>query len=171
LTAEQRRKIAAEEKRAIAAAQTVAEGNQSKHSTTTKKHTSSTPRQKSNDTPAASSGGRGVRALAFARAQLGKPYRFASAGPNSYDCSGLTYAAWKSVGVSLPRSSRSQYGVGSYVSKSNLQLGDLVFFYSPISHVALYAGNGTVIHAPHPGASVEYIKMSYMPYAGAKRPG
>ena len=84
---------------------------------------------------------------------------------------GLTYAAWKSVGVSLPRSSRSQYGVGSYVAKSDLQLGDLVFFYSPISHVGLYAGNGTLLHAPRPGKVVQYIKMSYMPYAGAKRPG
>jgi cell wall-associated NlpC family hydrolase len=80
-------------------------------------------------------------------------------------------AAWKSVGVSLPRSSRAQAGVGRYVSQSDLQLGDLVFFYSPISHVSLYAGNGTVIHAPHPGKSVEYIKMRYMPYATARRPG
>ncbi len=169
LTAAQRRKIAAEERRAMAAARADAErggsGTGTKHkSTRTSHHTSSS-------TPAASSGGRGARALAFAKAQLGKPYRYASAGPNAYDCSGLTYAAWKSVGVSLPRSSRSQYGVGRYVARSDLQLGDLVFFYSPISHVALYAGNGTVIHAPHPGESVEYIKMSYMPYSGAKRPG
>ena len=77
----------------------------------------------------------------------------------------------ESVGVSLPRSLASQYSVGSYVAKSNLQLGDLVFFYSPISHVALYAGNGTILHAPRPGKVVEYTKMSYMPYAGAKRPG
>ena len=73
--------------------------------------------------------------------------------------------------MSLPRSSRSQYGAGSSVSRSNLQPGDLVFFYSPISHVALYAGNGQIIHAPRPGKSVEYTSMSYMPYAGAKRPG
>ncbi len=73
--------------------------------------------------------------------------------------------------MSLPRSSRSQYGAGSYVSRSNLQAGDLVFFYSPISHVALYAGNGQIIHAPRPGKGVEYTSMSYMPYAGAKRPG
>jgi cell wall-associated NlpC family hydrolase len=165
LTAEQRRRIADEERRAIAAAQADAErdgsGNEQKSTT-----------KESSDTPAASSGGgRGARALAFAKTQLGKPYRYASAGPDAYDCSGLTYAAWKSVGVSLPRSSRSQYGVGSHVAKSSLQLGDLVFFYSPISHVGLYAGNGTIIHAPRPGKVVQYIKMSYMPYAGAKRPG
>jgi peptidoglycan DL-endopeptidase CwlO len=172
LTAEQRRKIAAQERRAIAAAQADAGGHQSKITHTSHKSTQyKSTQHKSNDTPAATSGSRGARALAFARSQIGKPYRFASAGPNAYDCSGLTYAAWKSVGVSLPRSSRSQYGVGSYVAKSDLQLGDLVFFYSPISHVALYAGHGTVIHAPHPGKSVQYIKMSYMPYSGARRPG
>ncbi|HWJ52078.1 MAG TPA: NlpC/P60 family protein [Propionibacteriaceae bacterium] len=171
LSAEQRRRIAAEERRAIAAAQAEAERDDSatKHKSTTQKTTHKTTT--SDETPAATSGSRGARALAFARAQLGKPYRYASSGPDAYDCSGLTYAAWKSVGVSLPRSSRSQYGVGSYVAKSNLQPGDLVFFYSPISHVALYAGNGTVLHAPRPGKVVQYIKMSYMPYAGAKRPG
>ena len=166
LSAEQRRRIAAEERRAIAAAQADAERDDR-----APKRKSTTHEQTSDETPAATSGSRGARALAFARAQLGKPYRYASSGPDAYDCSGLTYAAWKSVGVSLPRSSRSQYGVGSYVSKSNLQPGDLVFFYSPISHVALYAGNGTVLHAPRPGKVVQYIKMSYMPYAGAKRPG
>jgi cell wall-associated NlpC family hydrolase len=166
LSAEQQRKIAAEERRAVAAAQADAEGSND-HSSAKHKSTE----RKTYHTPAASSGGRGSRALAFARAQLGKPYRYASAGPNAYDCSGLTMAAWKSVGVSLPRSSRAQAGVGRYVSQSDLQLGDLVFFYSPISHVALYAGNGTVIHAPHPGESVEYIKMRYMPYATARRPG
>ena len=116
-------------------------------------------------------GSKGARALAFARAQLGKPYQWASAGPNSYDCSGLTYAAWKSVGVSLPRTSRSQYGAGSPVSRSNLQPGDLVFFYSPISHVSLYAGNGQIIDAPRPGKVVRYSSLDYMPYAGARRPG
>jgi cell wall-associated NlpC family hydrolase len=168
LTAEQRRRIQDEERRAIAAARAEAERDGSSTKSTEQKST----KQEPNDTPAASSGGnRGARALAFARTQLGKPYRYASAGPDAYDCSGLTYAAWKSVGVSLPRSSRSQYGVGSYVAKSNLQLGDLVFFYAPISHVGLYAGNGTILHAPRPGKVVQYIKMSYMPYAGAKRPG
>ena len=80
-------------------------------------------------------------------------------------------AAWGSVGVSLPHSAAQQYSRGSVVSKADLQLGDLVFFYSDIHHVGLYAGNGQVIHAPRPGKYVEYIKMSYMPYAGARRPG
>jgi cell wall-associated NlpC family hydrolase len=114
---------------------------------------------------------KGAKALAYAKAQLGEPYARSGAGPSSWDCSGLTMMAWGSVGVSLPHSSRQQYGRGKPVSESDLQLGDLVFFFSDIHHVALYAGNGQVIHAPRPGKSVEYIKMSYMPYAGARRPG
>ena len=114
---------------------------------------------------------KGAKALAYAKAQLGEPYARSGAGPSSWDCSGLTMMAWGSVGVSLPHSSRQQFNRGRPVAKSDLQSGDLVFFYSDIHHVALYAGNGQVIHAPRPGKSVEYIKMSYMPYAGARRPG
>jgi cell wall-associated NlpC family hydrolase len=115
--------------------------------------------------------GRGAKALAYAKAQLGEPYVRNGDGPSGWDCSGLTMRAWGSVGVSLPHSSRQQYSRGRSVAKSDLQLGDLVFFYSDIHHVGLYAGNGQVLHAPRPGKSVEYIKMSYMPYAGARRPG
>jgi peptidoglycan DL-endopeptidase CwlO len=115
--------------------------------------------------------GRGARALAYAKAQLGEPYVRNGDGPSGWDCSGLTMRAWGSVGVSLPHSAGGQYSRGSYVDKSDLKLGDLVFFYNDISHVGLYAGNGQVIHAPRPGKYVEYIKMSYMPYAGARRPG
>ena len=114
---------------------------------------------------------KGAKALAYAKAQLGEPYARNGAGPSSWDCSGLTMMAWESVGVSLPHSSGQQFSRGQHVAKSNLQSGDLVFFYSDIHHVGLYAGNGQVIHAPRPGKSVEYIKMSYMPYAGARRPG
>ena len=114
---------------------------------------------------------KGATALAFAKSQLGKPYRYASAGPNAYDCSGLTSAAWSKVGVSLPRTSQSQIGVGRSVSKSELQPGDLVFYYSGISHVGLYAGNGQIVHAPRPGKSVEYASLDSMPFAGARRPG
>jgi peptidoglycan DL-endopeptidase CwlO len=114
---------------------------------------------------------KGAKALAYAKAQLGEPYARSGAGPSSWDCSGLTMMAWGSVGVSLPHSSRQQVSRGQPVAKSDLQSGDLVFFYSDIHHVGLYAGSGRVIHAPRPGKSVEYIKMSYMPYAGARRPG
>ena len=92
--------------------------------------------------------GRGAKALAYARAQLGEPYVRNGAGPSSWDCSGLTMRAWGSVGVSLPHSSGQQYNRVRHVAKSDLQLGDLVFFYNDIHHVGLYAGNGQVIHAP-----------------------
>lgn len=115
---------------------------------------------------------KGRTALAFAKRQLGKPYRYGAAGPSSYDCSGLTSSAWRSAGVRLPRTARQQYSQGRRIAKSQLRPGDLVFFYgqSP-SHVALYVGSGKILHSPRPGRSVEYTKMSYMPYAGAVRPG
>ncbi len=170
LSAEERRRIAEEKRKAAAEARREAEKAASDDSAPTRpKSSSQSDTQES--APAATGSGRGATALAFARAQLGKPYQFASAGPNSYDCSGLTSASWRAAGVTLPRTSQAQYGVGRAVSKSELALGDLVFFYSGLSHVALYAGNGMVIHAPNAGSSVEYIKMSYMPYAGARRPG
>ena len=120
---------------------------------------------------ASTTGTKGEKALAFAKKQLGDRYAYGGAGPNSWDCSGLTMKAWKAAGVKLPHSAGKQYRVGKKISKSQLRNGDLVFFYPGISHVALYAGNGKVIHAPHPGKTVTYIKMKYMPYMGARRPG
>ena len=99
------------------------------------------------------------RVIDFACAQLGKPYVWAADGPGSYDCSGLTMAAWARGGVSLPHSSRMQAGYGTPVSRSNLQVGDLVFFYSPISHVGIYIGNGLMIHAPHTGDVVKIAPL------------
>jgi cell wall-associated NlpC family hydrolase len=120
-------------------------------------------------TPAAS--GKGATALAFAKMQLGDRYAYGGAGPNRWDCSGLTMRAWQAAGVGLPHSSSQQFRIGTKISKSELRPGDLVFFYRGISHVALYVGNGMVIHASHSGSTVTYIKMSYMPYMGARRPG
>ncbi len=122
---------------------------------------------------AASTTGRtkGQKALAYAKRQLGERYRYGAAGPNAWDCSGLTMKAWKSAGVKLPHSSRRQYKIGKKVSRSHLRAGDLVFFYSGISHVGIYAGKGRVIHASRPGKPVAYIKIKYMPYKGARRPG
>lgn len=115
--------------------------------------------------------GRGAIALNYALNQLGDPYVWGADGPSSFDCSGLTMAAWKQAGVSLSHSSRAQAGEGRPVSRSQLQPGDLVFFYSPISHVGLYYGGGKIVHAPHPGAGVEIAPISEMPYNGAVRPG
>ena len=102
-------------------------------------------------------------AIDFALAQQGKPYQYATSGPNSYDCSGLTAAAWAAAGVQLPHQSSAQYGYGTHVSLSEMQPGDLVFFYSPISHVAIYLGNGMIVHAPTSG---DVVKVSPM-FGGA----
>ena len=115
--------------------------------------------------------GRGQIALDFALAQLGEPYSYGAEGPDAWDCSGLTMTAWAQAGVSLPRSSGAQIGVGTRVSRSQLQPGDLVFFYSPISHVGIYAGGDQVVHATHPGDVVSLDPISYMPFSGATRPG
>jgi cell wall-associated NlpC family hydrolase len=123
-------------------------------------------------TKAPAPAGAGAAALAFARTQLGKPYKYGATGPAAYDCSGLTLAAWKAAGVSLPRTSQQQFAVGKKVAKADLQPGDLVFFYSAKpTHVALYVGDGVIIHAPKPGKDVEYSKVAYMPFSGARRPG
>ncbi|MFF8899678.1 NlpC/P60 family protein [Streptomyces lydicus] len=111
------------------------------------------------------------KALAFARAQIGKPYVWGATGPSSYDCSGLTQAAWKAAGVDLPRTTWDQVKVGQRVATSNLQPGDLVFFFDDISHVGMYIGGGKMIHAPHPGADVREESIYYMPIYGSVRPG
>lgn len=101
------------------------------------------------------------KALAFARAQIGKPYVWGATGPDSYDCSGLTQAAWKAAGVDLPRVTYDQVNAGTTVPLSQAQPGDLVFFYDDISHVGLYIGNGMMIHAPKPGAYVREESIYY----------
>ncbi|MFE1784816.1 NlpC/P60 family protein [Streptomyces sp. NPDC059506] len=113
---------------------------------------------------------RAAEAVAFARAQIGKPYVWGASGPSSYDCSGLTQAAWKAAGVALPRTTWDQVEVGTRVSMSQLQPGDLVFFYNDISHVGLYAGGGMMIHAPKPGDLVKEAPITEMPFYAAVRP-
>ncbi|MFD8739029.1 NlpC/P60 family protein [Streptomyces sp. NPDC059618] len=102
-----------------------------------------------------------AEALAFARAQIGKPYVWGATGPDSYDCSGLTQAAWKAAGVSLPRVTYDQVNTGTTVPLADARPGDLVFFYDDISHVGLYIGNGMMIHAPKPGAYVREESIYY----------
>ncbi|MER5291918.1 NlpC/P60 family protein [Streptomyces pharetrae] len=101
------------------------------------------------------------KALAFARAQIGKPYVWGATGPGSYDCSGLTQAAWKAAGVDLPRTTYDQVTSGTTVSLAAAQPGDLVFFYDDVTHVGIYIGNGMMIHAPKPGAYVREESVYY----------
>ncbi|MFF5934308.1 NlpC/P60 family protein [Streptomyces sp. NPDC012508] len=110
------------------------------------------------------------KAMAFARAQIGKPYVWGATGPSSYDCSGLTQGAWKAAGVDLPRTTWDQVEVGTRVATADLLPGDLVFFYDDISHVGLYIGGGKMIHAPKPGANVREESIYYMPIYGGVRP-
>ena len=117
-----------------------------------------------------SASGAAAVAVAFAYDQLGDRYVYGASGPNSWDCSGLTQGAWAAAGVSLPHSSRAQYSSGRKVSKSELQPGDLVFFYSPISHVGIYIGDGNMIHASNPSKPVAIAPIDYIPFSGAVRP-
>lgn len=110
------------------------------------------------------------KVLAFARAQIGKPYVWGATGPASYDCSGLTQAAWKSAGVDIPRTTWDQVKIGTRVATADLRPGDLVFFYDDISHVGIYKGDGMMIHAPKPGANVREESIYYMPIYGSVRP-
>ncbi|MET9194724.1 C40 family peptidase [Streptomyces olivaceus] len=112
-------------------------------------------------TPGSSNGTQAQKALAFAQAQIGKPYVWGATGPGSYDCSGLTQAAWKAAGVTLPRTTYDQVNAGTTVSVSQAQPGDLVFFYDDISHVGLYVGDGKMVHAPKPGAYVREESIFY----------
>jgi peptidoglycan DL-endopeptidase CwlO len=115
--------------------------------------------------------GRAAAAIQYAMAQVGDAYVWGAAGPDAFDCSGFTMMAWAQAGVSLPHSSSAQYGYGTHVAESDLQPGDLVFYYSPISHVGMYIGNGLIVHAANPGVGVVVSDLHYMPYVGATRPG
>jgi cell wall-associated NlpC family hydrolase len=166
-------KKAADEAKAQAEQAAASDGSSTGGSTTGGTGSGSTGGSSTGDTTPVSGSSRGATALAFARKQLGKPYRFGAAGPSAFDCSGLTLQAWKAAGVTLPRVSEQQIRVGKVVAKADLQPGDLVFFYdaSAPSHVGLYVGNGVILHAPRPGKAVEYSKLAYMPFVGARRPG
>jgi cell wall-associated NlpC family hydrolase len=111
----------------------------------------------------------GSAAVSHAMSKLGAPYRWGAAGPTAFDCSGLVTWAYKKVGVSLPRTSRAMSRVGTPVTKSALRPGDLVFFYTPVSHVGIYIGGGKVVNASQPGTPVKVSNMSGMPFNSARR--
>ncbi|MGC5345902.1 NlpC/P60 family protein [Streptomyces sp. DT24] len=111
-----------------------------------------------NEAPASA---RGANALAAAATQVGKPYFRGGTGPSSFDCSGLTQWAYAQAGVNISRVTYTQINDGTRIGRSALKPGDLVFF-NNTSHVGLYAGNNTVLHAPKPGAFVRYESMGYL---------
>jgi peptidoglycan DL-endopeptidase CwlO len=119
--------------------------------------------------PKAVSGNVGA-VIRYAYAQLGKPYQWGATGPGAFDCSGLTMMAWAQAGVSLPHSSRAQIGIGRQVTRGELQPGDLIFRYSPISHVSLYVGNGQQISATHTGSTVKLQSAFQGEIVGFSRP-
>ena len=121
--------------------------------------------------PSVPASGRAAAAVNYAMAQVGDAYVYGAAGPDAYDCSGLTMASWAQAGVALPHSSSAQYGSGPQVPASALQPGDLVFYYSPISHVGMYIGNGMIVHAANPSTGVQVAGLYSMPFSGAVRPG
>ena len=122
--------------------------------------------------PVAYFGDKGSIAAKRACSVIGKPYVWATSGPNTFDCSGLTLYAWGSVGVALGHFTGWQWTEGKPVARADLRPGDLVFYYPDVHHVAIYVGDGWVVHAPHPG---DYVRMMHMdqwsPVAGFRRPG
>ncbi|MEU3658906.1 NlpC/P60 family protein [Streptomyces sp. NPDC032940] len=117
--------------------------------------------------PAAS--GRAAAAFAAARSALGKPYIWGANGPSGFDCSGLTQWAYAQAGVGLPRTSQEQRYAGRRIPLSEARPGDLVAYRDDASHIGMYAGNGQVIHAPHPGAPVRYDPVGMMPVSSVTR--
>jgi cell wall-associated NlpC family hydrolase len=120
--------------------------------------------------PATAATGAAQVAVDTALAQRGDMYLYGATGPDRFDCSGLTSYAYKAAGISIPRTSKAQSTFGTPVAKANLQPGDLVFFYSPVSHVGMYIGNGQMVHASTAGKPVAVVSLDSMPsYAGARR--
>lgn len=117
--------------------------------------------------------GNASTAVSYALAQVGKAYVHGAAGPNAFDCSGLTMAAWAAAGVGLPHNAAAQKSATTPVSESDLQPGDLVFYYPDrgISHVGMYVGNGMVVSALNPSEGIRVHPLHMMPYAGAGRVG
>jgi cell wall-associated NlpC family hydrolase len=111
------------------------------------------------------------KAVDAALSQIGKPYVYAAAGPDSYDCSGLTMWAWAQAGVGLPHNSGAQYAATPRVDRSDLEPGDLLFFGSPIHHVGMYIGDGQMVEAPYTGEYVRINSIDRSDYVGAGRPG
>ncbi|MFF9183466.1 C40 family peptidase [Streptomyces misionensis] len=112
----------------------------------------------------------GEKAVAFATAQIGKPYVWGAAGPDSFDCSGLTSQAWAAAGRPIPRTSQEQWKQLKHIPVKDMRPGDLVVYFDDASHVALYIGDGAIVQAPRPGRTVTVAGAGSMPILGVVRP-
>jgi cell wall-associated NlpC family hydrolase len=121
------------------------------------------------DVPVVAPDVRTAKVLDYACARLGDPYVWAGAGPNDFDCSGLTLMAWRQAGVSLPHNAAMQATYGTRVSRDQLRPGDLVFFRSPIGHVGIYIGDGAMLHAPSSGDVVRIAPVFWSDFVAAVR--
>ncbi|MGW0576072.1 NlpC/P60 family protein [Streptomyces sp. NPDC002920] len=119
----------------------------------------------------AKASGAAAQAVGFAMAQIGKPYVWGAVGPSSYDCSGLTSAAWAAAGHPIPRTSQAQWQGVTRVTLASAQPGDLIIYYSDATHVGMYIGGGQIVHAPRPGRTVTTAPAAEMPILGVVRPG
>ncbi|MEV5242901.1 NlpC/P60 family protein [Streptomyces cinnamoneus] len=111
------------------------------------------------------------RAIDFATAQIGKNYVWGAEGPDTYDCSGLTLKAWAAAGRAIPRTSQEQWRQLPKVDVKDMRAGDLVIYFGDASHVGMYVGDGTIVHAPRPGRQVTLAGAGTMPILGVVRPG
>jgi cell wall-associated NlpC family hydrolase len=112
----------------------------------------------------------GRTAVAYATAQIDKPYEWGAEGPDSYDCSGLTSQAWASAGKPIPRTSQEQWKQLQHVDIKDMRPGDLIIYFGDASHVAMYLGDGAIVHAPRPGRTVTIAGAGSMPILGVVRP-
>jgi len=113
----------------------------------------------------------GKKAVAFATAQIGKAYEWGAEGPDTFDCSGMTQAAWAAAGVHIPRTSQEQWARLPHVDVKDMRPGDLIVYFDDASHIAMYVGDGTMVHAPRPGRTVTTAGAGTMPILGVVRPG
>ncbi|OUC93756.1 C40 family peptidase [Streptomyces swartbergensis] len=112
----------------------------------------------------------GKKAVAYATAQIGKPYQWGAEGPKTYDCSGLTSQAWLSAGQGVPRTSQEQWKRLRHIDIEDMRPGDLIIYFDDASHVAMYVGDGAIVHAPRPGRTVTLAGAGTMPILGVVRP-
>ncbi|MGW2471513.1 NlpC/P60 family protein [Streptomyces sp. NPDC001665] len=112
----------------------------------------------------------GKKAVAFATAQIGKPYVWGAEGPKSYDCSGLTSKAWAAAGRPIPRTSQEQWRLLPHIAIEDMRPGDLIIYHADATHVGMYVGNGQIIHAPRPGRDVTLAGAGSMQILGVVRP-